>query len=79
MSTTSDIDLIWLQKRAELCGCHVNRHLVADVTRGGDLYLQDRRTQRNFGDVPTLVKFATVAEIEDALTAIEAERFRRRA
>ena len=55
MSATPDIDLIWLQKRADLCGCYVNRHSSADVTRGGDLYLQTRRTQRNFGNVPTLI------------------------
>jgi hypothetical protein len=79
VSATSDLDLLWLQKRADLCGCYVNRHPSADVTRGGDLYLQSRRTQRNFGNVPTLVKFATVAEIEDALTAVEEERFKQRA
>jgi len=79
MSVTPELDLIWLQKRADLCGCYVNRHPDADVTRGGDLYLQERRTQRNFGDVPSLVKFATVAEVEAALTVIERERFLKRA
>jgi hypothetical protein len=75
MSATPEIELIWLQKRADLCGCYVNRHPVADVTRGGDLYLQSRRTQKNFGDVPSIVKFATVEEVEAALTIIEQERF----
>jgi hypothetical protein len=79
MSATSDIDLLWLQKRADLCGCYCNRHPNADVTNSGDLYLQPRRTQRNFGSVPTLVKYATVAEIEHALSKVEAERFRQRA
>lgn len=78
MSATPEIELIWLQKRADLCGCYINRHPDADITRDGDLYLMERRTQRNFGNAPTLVKYATVAEIEDALTTVEEERFKQR-
>jgi hypothetical protein len=74
---TPDIELIWLQKRAELCGCHVNRHLGADVTRGGDLYLQSQHLKTD-PHPQSLCKYATVAEIEDALTMVEAERLRNR-
>ncbi len=77
MSVTSDLDLIWLQKRAELCGCYVNRHPDADPTRP-DLYLMTRRTERN-PHPPTLCKYASVEEIEDALTIVEEERLRRKA
>ena len=41
---------------------------------GGDLYLMERKTQRNSSPV-TLVKYATVAEVEEALMIIEQERF----
>jgi hypothetical protein len=75
MSTTPDIELIWLQKRAELCGCYVNRHPDADPTLDGDLYLQSRRTIKDFHP-PSIVKYATVEEIEDALSVVEEERFR---
>lgn len=74
---TSELELIWLQKRADLCGCYVNRHPNADPF-SGDLYLMERRTHRNFGDVPSLAKYATVEEIEAALTVVEEERLKRR-
>lgn len=76
MSITSDLDLIWLQKRAELCGCHCNRHEFADPTRP-DLYLMVRRTQRN-PHPSTLCKFATVEEVEECLTIVEEERLGRK-
>jgi hypothetical protein len=71
---TPQIDLDQLQKRAALVDCYVNRHRAADLTRGGDLYLMDRRTQRNPNAV-TLAKFSTVAQVEAALTIVEQERF----
>ena len=77
MSVTSDLDLIWLQKRAELCGCYCNRHKDADPTRP-DLYLMLRRTTHH-PRPPTLVKYGTVEEIEEALLIVEGERLRRRA
>jgi len=76
VSTTSDIDLIWLRKRAELCGCYCNRHENADPTRP-DLYLMVRRTQRN-PHPPTLCKFATVEEVEECLAIVEEERLGRK-
>jgi hypothetical protein len=75
VSTTPELELIWLQKRAELCGCYVNRHPDADVTRDGDLYLQSKRTIKDFHP-PSLCKYATVEEIEAALTIVEEERLR---
>jgi hypothetical protein len=76
VSVTSDLDLIWLQKRAELCGCYCNRHADADPMHG-DLYLQDIRTDKN-PHPPSYVRFATVEEVERALTRIEEQRLRRK-
>jgi len=74
MSVTSDLDLIWLQKRAELCGCYCNRHEIADPTRP-DLYLMDKRTQKN-PEAVTLCKYASITEVENCLTAVEEIRLR---
>ncbi len=76
MSVTSGLDLVWLQKRAELCGCYVNRHRTADAD-GGDLYVMMRRTDKN-PRPPTLAKFATVEEVENCLTAVEEEALRQK-
>jgi hypothetical protein len=76
VSVTSDIDLIWLQKRAELCGCYCNRHPDADPM-SGDLYLMDRRTVKH-PHPPSYVKYATIGEVENALAKIEGEGLRRK-
>lgn len=76
MSATSDMELDLLQRRAWGCGCYVNRHLKSDIAFG-DLYLMDKRTKRN-PKPPTLAKYATVAQIEQALTVVEAERFKQK-
>jgi hypothetical protein len=75
MSVTSEMDLDFLKKRAEQVGCWCRRHRECDPVRG-DLYLMERKTQRNPNPV-TYVKYATVAEVEEALTVIEQETFRR--
>jgi len=75
MSVTSEMDLDFLKKRAAAVGFYVNRHRECDPVRG-DLYLMERKTYRNPNPV-TLVKYATVAEVEEALMIIEQETFGR--
>ncbi len=74
MAETSGLDLVWLQKRAELCGCHCNRHKIADAC-GGDLYVMARKTHKG-EKPPSLITYATVEEVEALLTRVEEENLR---
>ena len=76
---TSELDLILLQKRAAAVSHYVNRHKSYDPLRArdgvpNDLYLMEQKTQRN-SRPPTIISYATVAEIEDALQEIESNTF----
>lgn len=75
MTVTSEMDLDFLKKRAAAVGFYVNRHRECDPVRG-DLYLMPRKTQRD-PHPPTLCKYATVGEVEEALMIIEQETFGR--
>ena len=68
---TPEQDFYNLIDRARAAGVFLQRHLNFDpVTGTGDLYLMERRTADN-PKPPTLLKFATASEVEDALTKIE--------
>lgn len=74
MPETAEIEFDLLRRRADACGHYVNRHREYDPARGGgDLYLQEKRKFRS-DHVATLIRYATVAEIEAALADIEASR-----
>jgi hypothetical protein len=75
MSQTSEMELGLLQRRARACGMYVNRHKVWDAARGtGDLYLMEQKTRRNCHP-PTIISYANVSEIENALSEIESDTF----
>lgn len=73
---TPRIEFDLLVIRAANVGMYLNRHKVWDALSdsGGDLYLMERRTRTN-PRPPTLVRYATVAQIEEALSKIERETF----
>lgn len=79
-SETSQMELDLLQRRAELVGMYVNRHRQWDplTDSGGDLYLMERKTRRN-PKPPSMLRYATAEQINDALAIIERETFKRRA
>ena len=80
---TPDVDqmtLDLLQRRAFAVGFYCNKHRnwnpLADS--GGPLYLMEKRTRTN-PKPQTVIKFATVEQLETALQTIERETFSRRA
>lgn len=77
---TPQIEFDLLVRRARIVGMYVNRHRNWNALHdtGGDLYLMERKTQRN-PKPQSLLKYATALEIGDALTIVERETFKRRA
>jgi len=72
MAITDDVELGFLIKRANACGCFVQRHRVADPM-DGDLYLQERRSRGN-PKPPSIVRYATADQVHAALERIERQQ-----
>jgi hypothetical protein len=73
MAETNDMEFDLLRRRAANVGLYLDRHLNFDpCLPGGDLYIASRRRFRG-EHVDTLLKYATVDQCHDFLTAYEEE------
>jgi hypothetical protein len=60
-SPTTAYELELLKRKAASVDLYVNQHTSADLTRGGDLYVQPRRHGQ--GHVNTLLRYARASEV----------------
>jgi hypothetical protein len=70
MADVDEMELDLLKRQADTLGLYVNRHreiLLCDIMDGRVFYLQRKR--KSHGEVcPTILKYATVEEVQDYLT-----------
>jgi hypothetical protein len=69
MAETNEMEFDLLCRRADAGNYYVNRHKAADLTRGGDLYLQPKKKFR--GDLNgNILSYATVDEVHAKLSQL---------